>query len=155
MDRVSPERRSANMRAVRGRDTAPEMAVRRAVHGMGYRYRLHRRSLPGSPDLVFAKLKLALFVHGCFWHAHPGCPRASIPSSNTAFWSDKLARNQRRDDEVQQALRAAGWKVEVLWECEVQRPAYLHGRLRSILGSKSAETPILPEAPELSCREEC
>jgi DNA mismatch endonuclease (patch repair protein) len=155
MDRVSPQHRSAMMRAVRGRDTKPEMVVRRAVHHMGYRYRLHQRSLPGSPDLVFAKLKLALFVHGCFWHVHPGCSRASVPASNREFWSAKLTRNQQRDDQVQAALRAAGWEVEVLWECEVKRPADLQNRLRAIFRTEAAVESIRSQAREPQRREEC
>lgn len=139
MDRVSAQKRSAMMRAVRGRDTMPEMIVRRAVHQMGYRYRLHQRSLPGSPDLVFSKRRLALFVHGCFWHGHPGCSKATVPASNRDFWDNKLARNQQRDIQVQLALRDAGWHVEVLWECEVKQPDRLQHRLHEIFHNRHSE----------------
>lgn len=132
------------MAAVRSRDTQPEMVVRRTAHALGYRYRLHRRDLPGRPDLVFARLRLAIFVHGCFWHGHEGCSKATIPKSNSAFWANKLARNRQRDQLVRQALEAAGWKVEVLWECELKNPAAVEQRLREILQFReTAATPIM------------
>jgi len=124
------------MAAIRGRDTKPEMLVRRAAHAMGYRYRLHRRDLPGRPDLVFTGLRLAIFVHGCFWHGHEGCTKATIPKSNSAFWADKLAHNRQRDRLVRQAIEVAGWKVEILWECKLRSPAAVEQRLREILPSR-------------------
>jgi len=117
VDRLDPERRSANMARVRGKDTAPEMRVRRIAHRMGLRFRLHRKDLPGRPDLVFPKHRLAVFVHGCFWHRHPGCRRASTPSTRAEFWQAKFDGNVARDARQQEALEAMGWKVLVLWEC--------------------------------------
>lgn len=133
MDKLSTKQRSANMRAVRGKNTKPEIAVRRTVHAMGYRFRLHRRDLPGSPDLVFPALKLALFVHGCFWHMHPGCSKSTFPTTNTEFWREKLLRNVERDQLAQQALREAGWCVGVIWECETIKAADICKRLKNIL----------------------
>src|SRR4051812_5135938 len=97
MDRISKTQRSANMRAVRGKNTAPELAIRKAAHRLGLRFRLHRKDLPGTPDLVFPKWRTVIFVNGCFWHGHVGCRRASIPSSNTEFWRAKLSKNVERD----------------------------------------------------------
>ncbi len=105
------------MARVRGKDTAPEMRVRRIAHRMGLRFRLHRKDLPGRPDLVFPKHRLAVFVHGCFWHRHPGCRRASTPSTRAEFWQAKFDGNVARDARQQEALEAMGWKVLVLWEC--------------------------------------
>src|SRR5215472_3891233 len=109
--------RSQMMAAVRSKNTAPEMRVRRLAHSMGYRYRLHRRDLPGTPDLVFPSQKKIIFVHGCFWHQH-GCPGSHMPRSNEAYWAPKLERNRTRDAEHLEALKAAGWRCLVLWECE-------------------------------------
>lgn len=119
MDIVSSEKRSRMMAGIKGKDTKPELVVRKLVHGMGFRYRLHRKDLPGSPDLVFPRLKKVIFVHGCFWHRHPGCRFAYTPKSNTRFWLDKLEGNARRDALVLTALDALGWKVLIVWECEV------------------------------------
>jgi DNA mismatch endonuclease (patch repair protein) len=116
-DKLDPERRSANMARVRGKDTGPEMRVRRIAHRMGLRFRLHRRDLPGTPDLVFAKHKLVVFVHGCFWHRHEGCSRASTPTTRVDFWQAKFEANTARDRRQQKVLVALGWKVLVLWEC--------------------------------------
>lgn len=107
------------MAAVRGRDTKPEVAVRRALHAAGYRFRLHRRDLPGRPDIVLPCHRLAVFVHGCFWHGHD-CRRGRRPSSNTGFWHAKLARNVERDRAAVEALTAAGWTVETVWECSLE-----------------------------------
>lgn len=115
---VSPTR-SANMSAIRSKDTKPELKVRRAAHAMGLRFRLHRRDLPGNPDLVFPRHRIALFVHGCFWHGH-GCKRGgSGPKSNTSYWAPKIERTQKRDAAAREALEARGWRVVVLWECEL------------------------------------
>ncbi|WP_314946744.1 very short patch repair endonuclease [Bradyrhizobium cosmicum] len=119
MDKLSKIRRSANMKAVRGKDTAPEMAVRRAAHGLGLRFRLHRRDLPGCPDLIFPRWKTAVFVNGCFWHGHRGCRRSKVPTSNVEFWRKKLAGNVRRDRRNYAALQAMGWHVEVIWQCDI------------------------------------
>ena len=108
------------MAAVRSKGTKPEMIVRRSLHRLGYRYRLHRADLPGSPDLVFVSRRKALFVNGCFWHAHEGCARARVPESNRDFWSRKLERNRVRDIKSLQSLDELGWSVLTVWECELR-----------------------------------
>lgn len=117
--------RSRVMARVRGRNTGPEMRLRRALHARGLRFRLHGSAkggkLPGSPDLVFAGRRAAVFVHGCFWHRHPGCPAASTPSTRTDYWLPKFERNVARDAAAREALRAAGWRVAVVWECALKR----------------------------------
>lgn len=133
-DRLSPARRSANMRAVRGKNTKSEMIVRRLVHSMGYRYRLHCRELPGRPDLVFRSRRKVIFVHGCFWHQHEGCSRAGRPQSNVGFWILKLDGNAARDAEQLKALRKNGWRVLIVWECETKDEGRLISRLRRFLG---------------------
>ncbi len=133
-DRVTPEQRSRMMRAIRSKDTAPEMKVRRLVHGMGYRYRLHRKDLPGKPDLVFGPRRKAVFVHGCYWHGH-GCSRGGTGAkSNQAYWGPKITRNRERDARNGRALREAGWDVLTVWECETKDTAALERRLREFLG---------------------
>ena len=112
--------RSRMMAAVKSRDTGLEMRVRRHLHAAGYRYRVHRRDLPGSPDIVFPSRRKAIFLHGCFWHAH-GCPSGRMPRTRTDFWIPKLERNRARDASSEARLRAAGWDVLVVWECEVKR----------------------------------
>ena len=116
--------RSENMRRIKSRDTGPEMAVRKLLYSLGYRYRLNNRDLPGKPDIVFAKRRKVIFVHGCFWHAH-GCRMSHSPRTNTAYWSPKLARNVERDSANQAALELLGWQTLTLWECEIknQNPA--------------------------------
>jgi DNA mismatch endonuclease (patch repair protein) len=112
--------RSRVMSLVRGKDTGPEMIVRRLVHGLGYRYALHRKDLPGKPDLVFAPRRKLIFVHGCYWHGHPDpmCRRARIPKTRTEFWKAKIERNAMRDKDTESTLRLAGWDVLTVWECE-------------------------------------
>jgi len=132
-DKVSKEQRSANMRAVRSRNTQPEVRVRQIVYALGYRFRLHFRKLPGKPDLAFPSLRKAVFVHGCFWHRHKGCRRASMPKSNRAFWRAKLARNASRDAEELAAIRKQGWRALVVWECEIKNELRLAARLRRFL----------------------
>lgn len=117
--------RSAQMALVRGRDTKPEMRVRKALHAAGLRYRLHDRCLPGAPDLVFPSRRLALFVHGCFWHQHPGCAAARMPKSRLDFWKPKLTGNVERDTRKRAELEALGWTVKVIWECETRSPTAL------------------------------
>ena len=121
-DKLSREQRSENMRRIKSTGMKPEMLVRRLVHSMGYRYRLHRKDLPGKPDLVFGLRKKVIFVHGCFWHGHDaeGCPDRRTPKSNVSYWSPKLARNKARDAERVVALEKAGWKVLTIWECETR-----------------------------------
>ncbi len=128
MDNVSRRRRSEIMGRVRAKDTAPEMLVRRLVYSMGYRYRLHDRSLPGTPDLVFRKTGKLIFVHGCFWHRHAGCALARWPKSRQAFWREKLQGNLVRDRKNVGRLRRTGWQVLVVWECQLSKPARLEQR---------------------------
>lgn len=138
VDLFAPEQRSAVMRAVRSKDTAPEMTVRRAAHRMGYRFRLHRRDLPGCPDLVFPSRRAAIYVHGCFWHGH-NCRRgARRPATNTDYWRKKIERNRIRDAANQEALRALGWCVLVVWECETKTGEELRAKLEGFLGERSA-----------------
>lgn len=135
MDTISPERRSANMSRIKGKNTSPEMLVRRAVHRMGYRYRLHVAELPGKPDLVFPRLKRIIEVRGCFWHQHNKCIDSHIPKSRKEYWGPKLVNNKRRDRESENALRALGWKVLVVWECEAKQSPRLLVQLRRFLNS--------------------
>lgn len=121
------------MARVKGKDTKPEMTVRRLVHAMGHRYRLHRRDLPGSPDLVFGPKRKAIFVHGCFWHAHRGCSRARIPEANRDYWAAKLARNAERDAAALASLQADGWSALTIWECETADVDALTDRLERFL----------------------
>ena len=136
MDRVSPEARSANMRAIRSKGMKPELAVRRLVHAMGYRYRLHRHELPGRPDMVFPGRRKVIFVHGCFWHQHPDCKLAHRPRSNLEYWGPKLHRNQERDSEHRARLAELGWDVLVIWECEVDASDGLSDRICDFLGHR-------------------
>jgi len=130
VDQISVERRSAVMARIKGKDTGPEVRVRKAAHAMGLRFRLHRTDLPGKPDLVFPKFRVALFVHGCFWHQHAGCRRASMPKSKTDYWESKLRRNVERDALVGPALELIGWRSVVIWECETNDPAGLASIIR-------------------------
>lgn len=119
VDILTPEARSERMSRIRGRDTKPELVLRKALHAAGFRYRLHAPGLPGRPDLVFPKWGAAVFVHGCFWHQHKNCRIANVPGSNTAFWQAKFQANKRRDARAIRALRSAGWRVAVVWECQL------------------------------------
>ena len=123
------------MRAIRSKDMKPELTVRRLIHGMGYRYRLHRHDLPGRPDLVFPARRKVIFVHGCFWHQHsdPDCNVAHTPRSNLDYWTPKLARTQKRDEANRVVLEAEGWDVLVIWECEVNADDGLDERIRDFL----------------------
>jgi DNA mismatch endonuclease (patch repair protein) len=118
-DHVAPAKRSAIMRAVRTKGSAPEMRVRQAAHRLGLRFRIHRKSLPGSPDLVFPKHRAVIFVHGCFWHRHARCRKATTPKSSVPFWEAKFTRNVARDKHCRRLLQKLGWKVHVIWQCEV------------------------------------
>jgi DNA mismatch endonuclease (patch repair protein) len=132
--------RSRNMARVRGKDTKPEMIVRRLVHALGYRFRLHRRDLPGCPDLVFPSCRKVIFVHGCFWHQHRGCRKAKLPKTRRQFWETKLSGNKARDRRKIAKLRASGWRVLVIWECHLRDPVALNRTVRSYLqGTISAE----------------
>lgn len=130
--------RSRIMRAVRRADTTPEILVRKTAHSLGLRFRLHRRELPGTPDLVFVGQRTVVFVHGCFWHRHPGCGRASMPKTRTKFWSRKFKANVARDRRVTQELRALEWRVIVIWECEARFAYIVTRRLRRLARSSKA-----------------
>ncbi|MDO9336707.1 MAG: DNA mismatch endonuclease Vsr [Caulobacter sp.] len=132
-DVYSPEKRSAVMRRVKGRDTTPELKVRRLLTSLGARYRLHRKDLPGKPDIVMAGRRLAIFVHGCFWHGHDCARGARVPKANRDYWLGKVGRNRTRDVDSRAALEAAGWRVETIWECEMKDEAVLRGRLAALL----------------------
>ncbi len=119
MDFLSPAERSERMSRIRSKDTSPEVALRRALHALGLRFKLHRKDLPGRPDIVLPRHKAVVFVHGCFWHRHAGCRVATTPKSNTAFWQDKFERNVARDARSIELLEAQGWNVLVAWECEL------------------------------------
>lgn len=120
-DVFTPEKRSEIMSQVKSKDTKPELFVRSLLHAMGYRFRLHRKDLPSSPDIVLPKYRTAIFVHGCFWHQHPSCSRSTLPKRNAEFWRSKLEGNVERDLRAQQRLRKRGWNVLILWQCEIQR----------------------------------
>jgi DNA mismatch endonuclease (patch repair protein) len=135
MDHLTPERRSQNMAAIKRADTAPEMIVRRMLHAAGYRFRLHRRELPGKPDIVLPGRRAVVFVHGCFWHQHAAAEcGARPPKSNTDYWGPKLRRNVERDVANAQKLAEAGWKVCTVWECETKNRESLAQKLLSFLG---------------------
>lgn len=108
------------MSAVKGKDTKPEILVRKWLHAAGYRFRLHVKELPGKPDIVLPKYRTVIFVNGCFWHQHQGCPHAKLPTTNKQFWADKLRKNAERDERNYQALRDLGWNMQIIWECEVK-----------------------------------
>ena len=128
-----PQTRSRIMRAVKGKDTTPELIVRRMAHAMGYRFRLHRKNLPGKPDLVFPKFRKVIFVHGCFWHGHNCARGARIPVQNREYWRSKIKRNRERDSATANMLTKMGWKNTVLWECEIRDAARLRRRLSHFL----------------------
>lgn len=136
-DSVSPQR-SALMARVKGKDSKPEKIVRSEAHALGFRFRLHGRTLPGSPDLVFRRLTKVIFVHGCFWHRHPGCFRSTTPKTRTEYWNTKFLRNIERDESAIKALRHAGWDCLVVWECETFDRSRLSHKLRRYLTRPSA-----------------
>lgn len=137
MDRITPDQRSRNMRAIRSKHTTPEVIVRKVAFGLGYRFRLHDRQLPGKPDLVFASRRKVIFVHGCFWHQHQeGCADARQPKSNQGYWLPKLQRNIARDADHAAQLAEMGWKVLVIWACEIKDLAALERSLRKFLGRR-------------------
>src|SRR5581483_12381965 len=120
-DLISPQARSQNMSRIRSTDTRPERIVRRMLFALGFRFRLHRRDLPGTPDIVFVGKRKVIFVNGCFWHGHARCARATRPSSNVRFWTEKIAKNKLRDRAALSALKRSGWRVCVIWQCELRR----------------------------------
>jgi len=142
MDPLTPEARSANMRAVRRTNTAPEMVVRRLLHSAGYRYRLHAKDLPGSPDIVFPGRKQVIFVHGCFWHGH-GCRAGRPPQTRQDYWLPKIARNQERDAAAVDALSQSGWRSMLIWQCEISPGDLLMQQIEDFLGPVSGAR-ILP-----------
>jgi DNA mismatch endonuclease, patch repair protein len=125
LDKVTPEQRSKNMAAVKNKNTTPEMRVRRALHSMGYRFRLHRKDLPGCPDIVLPKYRWCIFVHGCFWHQHTGCKRATLPETRKEFWENKFGKNKKRDEFAVDELKRLGWKTIIIWECETKNKGIL------------------------------
>ena len=129
---VDPER-SRIMRAVKSRDTAPEMTVRRLVYSMGYRYRLHRKDLPGKPDLAFKRRRKVIFIHGCFWHGHDCKRGARVPKNNREYWETKITRNRERDRQHDEDLKREGWRVFVVWECQIREPEAVAERIKSFL----------------------
>ena len=134
MDTLMPSERSVRMALIRSRDTKPELAVRRIVHGLGYRYRLHGKDLPGRPDIVFRLRRKVVFVHGCFWHLHEDCPNCRPPKSRRDYWKPKLERNAVRDRQVRKELRRKGWRSLVIWECELDRAGRLARKITKFLG---------------------
>ena len=128
-DRLTKERRSWNMSRIRGKDTSPEKRVRSELYRMGYRFRLHRKDLPGNPDVVFVSKRIAVFIHGCFWHRHRGCKNCTTPTRRRDFWLNKLEGNAARDKKSLQALYELGWRVLVIWECQIENDR----RLRQVL----------------------
>jgi len=131
--------RSENMRAIRGKDTQPEIAVRTLVHKLGYRFRLHRSDLPGKPDLVFRSRRKVVFVHGCFWHSH-ACETGLVPNTNRGFWLPKLRRNKIRDGKNIESLDKLGWDALVIWQCELKNTAKIRKRVERFLGPKGRAT---------------
>jgi DNA mismatch endonuclease (patch repair protein) len=134
MDRLTKDARSALMKKVRARDTKPELQVRRLAHKLGLRFRIQRSDIAGKPDLVLPKYRIAMFVHGCFWHRHPGCLRASTPSTNTDHWLRKFERNTARDAVVATSLRQEGWKQVIIWECELKDLNAVERRILEAVG---------------------
>jgi DNA mismatch endonuclease (patch repair protein) len=140
----SPATRSHNMSRIRGKDTKPEMLVRHYLHAHGLRYRLHDKSLPGTPDLVLPRYRTVIFVHGCFWHAHEGCRYYVVPKTRTEFWLNKIGRNVANDFRQQAELRAQGWRVLTVWECEL-RPPHREATLEALLATVTGP----PETTEI------
>jgi DNA mismatch endonuclease (patch repair protein) len=133
MDRISPEHRSWNMSRIRGRDTLPEKRVRSLLHRLGFRFSLRRKDLPGKPDIALVARRVAIFVHGCFWHQHEGCRNATMPSTRRAFWETKLKGNVARDGRIGKQLEALGWQAITVWECELSDEKRVAQRLTGAL----------------------
>jgi len=137
LDTLTPEQRRRAMASVKSEDTVPEMRIRRLLFSLGYRYRLHRKDLPGKPDIVFPLRQKAIFIHGCFWHGHQ-CKHGSVlPKSNTGYWLPKLERNKRRDNQNRRKLQTLGWKVKVVWECQIRNQVRIERELLKFLESES------------------
>ena len=135
MDSLTPEKRSWNMGRIRSKNTKPEIIVRSILHHLGYRFRIHRRDLPGTPDIVLPKYNSIIFVHGCFWHRHPGCSCAYMPKSRMEFWEQKFTDTIKRDERTMDALTKLGWKVLIIWECELKEPEAVVKKLESFLNN--------------------
>jgi len=132
VDRITPEHRSWNMSRIKGKDTTPEKLVRSLFHKAGLRFRIHRKDLPGTPDIVLPMYNSVVFVHGCFWHRHQNCKNATLPKSNTVFWKEKFELNVIRDEKNTHKLRSMGWKVYIIWECVVSDEQHIQGIIRQI-----------------------
>ncbi|HDS1725593.1 very short patch repair endonuclease [Pseudomonas putida] len=139
-DRLSSQRRSWNMSRIKSRDTSPELAVRKVLYRMGFRYRLHSPAVPGRPDIVLKRFRAAIFVHGCFWHRHPGCKFAYVPKSRVEFWTKKFEANVRRDETVKKQLSDLGWKSLTIWECETRSSETIEHLLRGFLGENGSSS---------------
>ena len=146
-DVFTPEKRSAIMARIKGQNTKPEILVRKLVHSLGYRFRLHKHKLPGKPDLVLPRFEKVIFVHGCFWHGHVACSRATLPSTNVDFWQKKILGNTTRDAKVKRELKRSGWQVLVVWQCQTTDIPALTARLlrflrkqRTTCGTNNAST---------------
>lgn len=156
-DRLTRSERHNLMASIGSKNTRPEILVRSAAHGLGLRFRLHRRDLPGSPDMVLPRHRTALFVHGCFWHRHQGCRRSSMPIRNAEFWKAKFDRNVTRDHEAKIALEAQGWRVLVIWECQTKSQSQLEYRLvqwfalQPPIGDNVSETLDIDAAETIPC----
>lgn len=133
MDTRTPDQRRRIMQSVKSKDTKPELVVRRLLHRLGYRFRLHRKDLPGRPDIVLPRHRKAIFVHGCFWHWH-GCPKGQLPKSRLDYWLPKLERNVVRDSTNVEQLESLGWKVHVVWQCETTDLGSLEARMEAFIG---------------------
>tara|TARA_B100000678_G_C18225346_1_gene508621 strand:+ start:1608 stop:2048 length:441 start_codon:yes stop_codon:yes gene_type:complete len=133
VDTLTKEERSERMSRVRGKDTKPELKLRRLVHGMGFRYRLHDKSLPGKPDMVLSTRRVVIFMHGCFWHRHEGCVLARMPKSRVSFWREKFEETRQRDRRNQLKLKDLGWRVLIVWECQLALPERTARRVRDFL----------------------
>ena len=127
------EQRSRNMSAIKSKNTKPEITVRKLLHSMGYRFRLHKKDLPGSPDIVLPKYKTVIFVHGCFWHRHQNCKYASNPKTRREFWEKKFKENIERDKKTQEKLKNLGWKTKIVWECEIKKQDKLIKKIEDFL----------------------
>ena len=132
-DVFTPAKRSAIMARIKGENTQPEILVRKIIHSLGYRFRLHKKTLLGKPDIVLPRHEKVIFVHGCFWHGHPGCVRSALPATRKKFWRNKISGNVARDIRVRRSLIRQGWRVLVVWQCQTKNPARLSNRLEQFL----------------------
>jgi len=151
MDKLTPQRRSENMRRIKSKNSTPELALRTLIFKMGFRYRLHASQLPGKPDLVFPGRKKAIFLHGCFWHQHGPCPDSRLPKSRQDYWLPKLKRNQERDKDAQRKLRELGWNSLVIWECEMKDPTKIKKTVQKFLKEKGPETECATRRSRNTC----